>query len=268
MTAQAHEFLDLLAKEATDGIDADERWRLDDLLSQNPTGPRSLERAAAAIALTAPAIGEEPMPAALRARITAQGRALREVSATDSNVRPFPRSEPSGNRSDTLARQGWLLAAASLILAVIGWWPRSNDTLIGPAGSPPTAEQRRAGLVESTTDALELPWTATEDDAAAGASGDVVWSNARQAGFMRFRGLEANDPSTSQYQLWIFDAEQDERYPIDGGVFDVSPDGETIVAIDPKIAVREPTLFAVTVEPPGGVVVSSRERIVLVAAIG
>jgi hypothetical protein len=29
--------------------------------------------------------------------------------------------------------------------------------------------------------------------------------------------------------------------------------------------VREPVMFAVTVEPPGGVVVSNRERIVLVA---
>ena len=40
---------------------------------------------------------------------------------------------------------------------------------------------------------------------------------------------------------------------------------EVVVPIDAKVAVGEPYLFAITVEPPGGVVVSSRERIALVA---
>ena len=85
---------------------------------------------------------------------------------------------------------------------------------------------------------------------------------------MRFRGLAPNDPSVSQYQLWIFDRDQDERFPVDGGVFDVeSGEGDVFVEIDPKLEVREPYLFAVTVEKPGGVVVSSRERIVLAAPV-
>jgi anti-sigma-K factor RskA len=84
---------------------------------------------------------------------------------------------------------------------------------------------------------------------------------------MSFRGLPANNPSESQYQLWIFDQNQDERYPIDGGVFDIGPDGEVIVPVTAKIRVREPTLFAITVEKPGGVVVSSRKRLVLAAKV-
>ena len=118
----------------------------------------------------------------------------------------------------------------------------------------------------SAPDARVLSWSASADPAARGASGDVTWSTAAQAGFMRFRGLAPNDPAVSQYQLWIFDREQDERHPIDGGVFDVGP-GETTVAIDAKLRVAEPYLFAVTVEKPGGVVVSSRERIVLLAKL-
>jgi hypothetical protein len=73
----------------------------------------------------------------------------------------------------------------------------------------------------------------------------------------------------AQYQLWIFDAERNEAYPVDGGVFDVL-DGATddvVVRIDPRLPVRRATAFAITVEQPGGVVVSTRERLPLLAAL-
>ncbi len=95
--------------------------------------------------------------------------------------------------------------------------------------------------------------------------GDVVFCPQTQQGFMTIRGLVPNDPSVLQYQLWIFDAERDDRFPVDGGVFDVlTGDDETIVPIHAKLSVAKPVLFAVTVEPPGGVVVSER-NIALVA---
>jgi anti-sigma-K factor RskA len=78
--------------------------------------------------------------------------------------------------------------------------------------------------------------------------------------------MTPNDVKAFQYQLWIFDRNRDDKYPIDGGVFDVSSTGEVIVPIDAKISVDDATLFAVTVERPGGVVVSKRERIVVTAA--
>ena len=85
---------------------------------------------------------------------------------------------------------------------------------------------------------------------------------------MTFRGLPANDPTRTQYQLWIFDQNQDERHPVDGGVFDIAPgSSEAVVPITAKLAVHTPTLFAVTIEKPGGVVVSSRQRLVLAAKV-
>ena len=115
----------------------------------------------------------------------------------------------------------------------------------------------------------QVGWTATEDPFAAGASGDVVWDAASQTGFMRFVGLAANQPTQLQYQLWIFDRQRDERYPVDGGVFDIPAGaGEVIVPIRARVPVGEAALFAVTVEPAGGVVVSTRERIVLTAQTG
>jgi anti-sigma-K factor RskA len=85
---------------------------------------------------------------------------------------------------------------------------------------------------------------------------------------MRFVGLPANDTSAEQYQLWIFDGTRDDRYPVDGGVFDI-PAGatEVVVPIHARLPVRQAALFAVTVERPGGVVVSSRERIVALAQV-
>jgi hypothetical protein len=54
--------------------------------------------------------------------------------------------------------------------------------------------------------------------------------------------------------------------PVDGGVFDVTSAGEVIVPISAKLPVSGAVLFAATVEAPGGVVVSKRERIVVTAA--
>jgi len=53
---------------------------------------------------------------------------------------------------------------------------------------------------------------------------------------------------------------------VDGGVFDVPADAtEVVVPIHAAIAVGAAQAFAVTVEKPGGVVVSAREHIVALA---
>ena len=109
-------------------------------------------------------------------------------------------------------------------------------------------------------------WVATDDPSAVSATGDVVWSPAEQRGFMLFRGLQVNQPSSFQYQLWIFDASRDQRFPVDGGVFDIQAGAEeVIIPFQPNVPVSDAILFAITVEAPGGVVVSSRERIAVTA---
>jgi hypothetical protein len=126
--------------------------------------------------------------------------------------------------------------------------------------------EARAALLASATDVKTISWAATQDAAARGASGDVVWSESRQLGFMRIRGLLPNDPALAQYQLWIFDGQRDPAHPVDGGVFDLRGE-DVVIPIHAAIRVFEPKLFAVIVEKPGGVVVSKRERIVLTASL-
>ena len=59
--------------------------------------------------------------------------------------------------------------------------------------------------------------------------------------------------------------ERDEK-PVDGGVFDIPTDAEThVIPIYNPVAVSEPQAFVITLEQPGGVVVSKQEVVVALA---
>jgi hypothetical protein len=218
----------------------------------------------------------------------AAGRRARREAAPSARAERAPAWGPTWGP--------WAFAAAAAVLAILGWSRPSPDgtrastppradhderrAQVAPSsGAPATAPSAaaataggagpraldRAGLL-AVSGTTELPWSPTKDPAARGATGEVVWHGGLQHGFMSFRGLAANDPTKFQYQLWIFDSERDEAFPVDGGVFDVSAAGEAVVPIEAKLHVGKAKLFAVTVEKPGGVVVSKRERIVVTAA--
>lgn len=178
----------------------------------------------------------------------------------------------SGGRNGAwVSRAGWLAAAAALALAAIGWWPRLAGLGRGQAsGNAPTVQLTSsvvlADLKAKAGDVQRLAWSRGTDASAIATEGEVIWSPALQKGYMVFRGLRVNDPTVEQYQLWIFDAERDERYPVDGGLFDV-PIGcqELVVPITPKLGVPKASTFVLTVEKPGGVWVSDRSRIAAIA---
>jgi len=249
--------------------------------------PTDWELAAAAVDLAVLARvdgGPMALPAELAARIRREApphlprgvmlEAGRASSARDG--RPFGRT---ADRS-WLAAAGWWTAACLAGLLVWQWFgPPRLGPPAGDSTAPPSLAELRAQLLAADPEAVTVAWKQASDDPsvvagpaeleAAGGLGDVVWSPARQQGFMRFRGLAANDPARAQYQLWIFDAERNEAHPVDGGVFDVpaQADGDVVVRIDPRLPVGQATAFAITVERPGGVVVSSRERLPLLAAL-
>jgi anti-sigma-K factor RskA len=137
----------------------------------------------------------------------------------------------------------------------------------------PAAWEQRARLLQDTTDTTVVAFAALQDPAAQGVSGDVAWNQALQRGFLRFRGLPENNPAQEQYQLWIFDAGRPDgsEFPVDGGVFDISSmtrdpaTGDLVVPINAKLPVVQPAAFAVTIERAGGVVVTKRERLLLLA---
>ncbi len=213
----------------------------------------------------------ESLPAGLADRILAAAsevvapapRALRLVEPAPTPSASEPARRP-GRPRGAASVAGWLIAAAAIVVAVAGWSRRPPQPPLTPVTQVETPAQEREKLL-GLPGTARTPWQATTDEAARGASGDVVWHAGVQKGVMRIAGLAPNERSRSQYQLWIFDETRDEAQPVDGGVFDVGANGEVLVPIEAKLKVGKAKLFAITVERPGGVVVSKRERIVLTA---
>ena len=98
-------------------------------------------------------------------------------------------------------------------------------------------------------------------------TGDVVWNDELEQGYLRFVGLEVNDPTKEQYQVWVIDDRGMEQ-KVSGGVFNATAEGEIIVPIDPALDIGRVALFAITVEDPGGIVVPDLRRRVVVAPRG
>lgn len=262
--------VDLLVKQTSEGITVAEQSELERLLGQHPGADAQLmERVAAAVAL-AGNLPSEPLPASLRARIEAQ--AARELPSLSKVTALRPRTGTAHSTTTSPGRWAWLAMAACLVLAVAGWWPRVRETVFPPPVEivqvPRQPADERLAMLEKGAGITHSEWANTGDPASQGVKGDVVWDNVTQRGYLRFSGLVANDPKKSQYQLWIFDAKRDDRYPIDGGVFDIPPGAtEVVIPIKARLAVNEPVMFAVTIEQPGGVVVSAREHIVALAKV-
>lgn len=275
--------LELLADRAIFGLDQAEEAELKRLESQFPelASDVSFETAAAAYSLSS--LGAvEAMPAGLREKIEADAADIiaREslVSAISS---PEPEFEPAPVAAVEFQRPGfsfsqwlgWGVAFAACALLIINVWLTRSQTTAPVAESTPTPEatrepsllEKKRELLASAADLVRTNWSAPTEDGDVG--GEVVWSDSKQQGYMTFRGLDVNDASKEQYQLWIFDETQDEATPIDGGVFDVDEQGEVTVPINAKLQVDNPKMFAVTVEKPGGVVVSKREKIVAIAKV-
>lgn len=243
------------------GLSPDEQDEFDRLLAQAPEDQSQLfEQVVASLDVAWSDPTSMPLPDHLRQAI--RSRALLELTA--SAVQPadsVPR--PNLNRAVS-SRFPWIVTAVCMLVTAMTLW-NSGQPFRNPIANVKPLQQR-SNLMSSATDLLQVAWT-DGPTAIKDVAGDVVWSPAQQRGFMRFRGLPVNDPAKEQYQLWIFDRNQQESTPIDGGVFDISTQQENIIPIQAKLHVKEAYLFAVTIEKPGGVVVSSRERLPLLAKV-
>ena len=217
---------------------------------------RTDEAAAKAFLTFQGTMPSEPMPAELSSRLKrmASGYFAQVEDRNSAKVTIAPSS--MGLREIT----AWLCMAASIALALSVWLPGKRDWNV-------SLQQQRDSLIASAPDIVRSTWESTAPDQKPGVElGEVAWSSATQQGFMTIRGLSVNDATKQQYQLWIIDPSRDDK-PVDGGVFDITSAGESIVPIRAKLRVDKPTVFAITVEKPGGVVVSDQKRLPLLAKV-
>jgi anti-sigma-K factor RskA len=256
---------DLLTQQAVEGLNVAETNELRELENLFPQwkDDDSFEIATTAFSLTNLDTSED-LPEHLRIKILENSERFLISESAEELQKTFT-FEPKRSNWSWL---GWAFAAVACVALAFTW---STTNVNAPPQNPViealNATQLRQRLIDTDKNALLINWTKGNVKDLVEVSGDLVWSDIKQSGYMRFKGLPINDKQKECYQLWIFDETQDEKTPIDGGVFDVNSDGETIVPITAKLKVKNPKLFAVTVEKPGGVVVSKREKIPVLAKL-
>ncbi len=256
---------DLLVQQAVEGLNANELNELRELENAFPMwkDDNSFELATTAFSLTNLDTSEN-LPLHLQNKILVESE-KQFVSEPHEELQKTFAFEPKRSNWSWL---GWAFAAVASIALAFNW---STQNVNAPPQTQQTealnANQLRQKLLDTDKNTIQINWAKGNVKDLPEVSGDIVWSDAKQSGFMRFKGLPINDKTKECYQLWIFDETQDEKTPIDGGIFDVNSDGEVIVPITAKLNVRKPKLFAVTVEKTGGVVVSKREKIPVLAKL-
>jgi hypothetical protein len=162
---------------------------------------------------------------------------------------------------------GWVIAALFAVLFIAKSFVEKapvgpvNQVVRVPDKASP--DEARNTLISKADDLIRSRFDGTEKFTQM--SGTVFWSDALQKGYISLTNLPANDPNTKQYQLWIVDPDRDEK-PVDGGVFDISvSNGTAIIPIRNPLVVNNPQAFVITLEQPGGVVVSKQEIVVTLA---
>lgn len=264
----------LLAGKSLSDLSAAEANELESSLSAaDIESLREFERTVTALDLAMDRTREQEMPASMRSSILREADAFfsgqssgKTVSAPHipsvSAVEPVKQESvappQTWRRREALA---WITTAAATTFAVGSWWWQTSQQ-----SSFSNLALSRADLLASAKDLIQVEWKEGKTPLQQAVSGDVVWSSNYQKGFMRLVGLPINDPLREQYQLWIIDPLRDDE-PVDGGVFDISQAGEVIIPIQAKLHVTKPAAFAITIEKPGGVVVSKQDRLPLLAVV-
>jgi anti-sigma-K factor RskA len=203
-------------------------------------------------------------PPQLRGKIAAS---LGIAQGTDDDHAALRRVPDSSSRPGRLRfpPAAWAAIAALLLLAVWGWWPR----LIGGGHDP------LSGYRVLAADPGTVSWSVggSGEWAGKGNVGTFLWNAALQRGYLRVAGVDVNNPGREQFQGWLFDSSRD-KHAVSGGVFDISAStprdaaGNYIIEIRPDLRVTSLNTFAVTIERPGGVVVTDASRLVMAAKGG
>jgi len=247
---------ELLVEQALYGLSVEQARELSSI-GESTIAPEGLERAAAAIHLAiAP---HEPMPDRLRARLYAVADAVDSHSPTPLRFGDMARASTPRSPART-ALLGWLAAAAAVAIAIYAW-----------TFTPSSRKEPDFATLRARPDAVHADWSDWDHPEISGVTGEVVWSEKEQRGYMKLKGLPLNNSAAQQYQLWIIDRRgladaSGQSARVSGGIFDAT-ESELIIPITPAIPIRGAAAFAITIEEPGGTWVSTMKRRVCIASL-
>lgn len=252
MTETEHDALrELAASYALGALERDERERFEAHVTSCAACAeevRSLSAAALALPLALPQVAPPP---------DVRDRVLAATAGTARIASP---------PSSWLARSGWLTAAAALILAVaLGAYTtslqrrvRDLETTIGQMGGRVgQLELRVASSVRSAEAAQMRLAVLTAPDVtdvrlagqppAPGANGRAFWSRSR--GLVFAASALPPLPAGRTYQLWYLTS----GAPVSAGLVKPDDGGRVSATFETPAAVTEPSGFALSIEPEGGV---------------
>ena len=287
------EMFDLLADRAAFGLDDDVAVRLGEMLDHHGwVREDCLDEVAATLAAEFDAGAlDTAMPSDVADRI---GRGVHAAIAAEASepsqpqvagrIDPIPTAAPTvANAPETDPRTTATSTGGAGVIGWLGWVAAAAAIAVAAmVANPiePSTPRNRAELVawiDEHPSAVHWDWSPGLVEPDADATGLVTFDPDTQQGYMLIKGLSPNDPRFEQYQLWIWDQDRepdpenptplaDDVHPVDGGVFDVNSEGEAVIPIRSSLAIGRPYLFAVTVERPGGVAKSAKERVPIIAA--
>jgi len=249
------ELRDLAAVYALGGLDDDDLARFEELLrARDRDATAALREFEAALVTLAAEAEEAPPPAvktALMDRIApAQSRPAPAV------VRPLPRPAPRRSWWPV----AWAAAMAAGIAAIVvgltvsSTYERRLDALSQQAAAlKADLERQRAeiererALVGLIRDPATQVVTLAGLEPAPSSRARMIW-NAPTGGLLVASGLPPT-PEGKTYQLWAIAGK---NAPVSAGTFDVDAQGTARLRVPPLSGVDKVDVFAVTLEPAGG----------------
>ena len=226
--------------------------------------------AAAAVA-AAHVKADAALPPHLAARIAADADAFfaRDGHGTSTTaagaqviVMPVAAGEPSA-RVDYARWGGWIAAAACLVIVV--------TQSIGLRASNATGAANALNDASTATDRIALHAVKGAPFGAIDAAADVTWNAHTRRGTLYPRGLPPNRAGEA-YEAWIATRSPQGEALVPIGYFAVSGGARSPAAaevlVQSPIAIDTPERVVITIERPGGVLVSPSATIVLEGAFG
>jgi anti-sigma-K factor RskA len=243
------EITELAALYALGGLEGEDRARFEALLEGgDPTAlaaVRQFEDTLAGLAAATPEAPPASVKAALLARIEAEGRPTSRASVT-----PLPdRAGPRGMLWPVV--WGGALAAGLAALAVgltVGSSYEKRVTALGQESATLRGElERQQAVIALIRDPSTQVVSLAGLKPAPAAKARMFW-HARAGGLLIAAGLPA-PPESKTYQLWAIAGKQ---APVSAGVFGVDAKGTGSLRVPPLPGVGTVDVFAVTLEPAGG----------------
>jgi len=249
----ADEIRDLAAVYALGGLEGEDRARFEALLrAGDPDATSAVQDFQGTLLELAAATTEAPparIKQALMERIGAQTRV--ESSPSISPVRPGLAATP--------ARRSWWpavwaaamaagIAAIAVGLSLSSVYEKRLAALAEETRALRAVSERQQAILALVRDPGTQVVTLAGLEPALSAKARMIW-NAPKGGLLVTTGLPATPPGKA-YQLWAIAGT---NAPVSAGVFEVGADGTASVGVSPLPGVDKVDVFAVTLEPAGGV---------------